>query len=264
MLVATDCLSEGINLQEHFDAVVHYDLAWNPTRHEQREGRVDRFGQHRHRSVRAITFYGWNSPIDGAIIKVLLERHRTIRDSLGISVPVPVDSAKVGEAILEDLILRGRDDESIFEQLTLIDTVAEERRREFHEEWDSAVERERRSRTMFSQRTIKVDDVQHELEAVQSAIGSGVEVQRFVTDAIRANGGRVVERPGGRLEAHLEEVPRGLRDMIGSAALNDRFGSPAKVPCSWSALTRSLTRSPPTRSTPRWTPTSMASPHAAV
>ncbi|HEX5497636.1 MAG TPA: helicase-related protein, partial [Thermomicrobiales bacterium] len=45
VLVATDCLSEGINLQESFDAVVHYDLSWSPTRHEQREGRVDRFGQ---------------------------------------------------------------------------------------------------------------------------------------------------------------------------------------------------------------------------
>jgi len=36
VLVATDCLSEGVNLQENFQAVVHYDLAWNPTRHEQR------------------------------------------------------------------------------------------------------------------------------------------------------------------------------------------------------------------------------------
>src|SRR5262249_15423705 len=52
VLVATDCLSEGVNLQEHFQAVVHYDLAWNPTRHEQREGRVDRFGQPK-REVRA-------------------------------------------------------------------------------------------------------------------------------------------------------------------------------------------------------------------
>ena len=42
ILVATDCLSEGINLQEQFDAVVHY-VSWNPTRHEQREGRVDRY-----------------------------------------------------------------------------------------------------------------------------------------------------------------------------------------------------------------------------
>ena len=45
VLVCTDCLSEGINLQHLFDAVIHYDLSWNPTRHEQREGRVDRFGQ---------------------------------------------------------------------------------------------------------------------------------------------------------------------------------------------------------------------------
>src|SRR5690606_19182725 len=44
ILVATDCLSEGINLQTLFNAVVHYDLNWNPTRHQQREGRVDRFG----------------------------------------------------------------------------------------------------------------------------------------------------------------------------------------------------------------------------
>ncbi|GAB4330281.1 MAG: hypothetical protein Kow0010_15160 [Dehalococcoidia bacterium] len=47
VLVATECLSEGINLQEHFDAVVHYDLPWNPNRLEQREGRVDRYGQKR-------------------------------------------------------------------------------------------------------------------------------------------------------------------------------------------------------------------------
>jgi len=45
VLVATDCLSEGINLQDKFNAVLHYDLPWNPNRLEQREGRVDRFGQ---------------------------------------------------------------------------------------------------------------------------------------------------------------------------------------------------------------------------
>jgi superfamily II DNA/RNA helicase len=52
LLIATDCLSEGINLQQHFSAVVHYDLSWNPTRHEQREGRVDRFGQESARGAR--------------------------------------------------------------------------------------------------------------------------------------------------------------------------------------------------------------------
>ncbi|HXF62084.1 MAG TPA: helicase-related protein [Caldilineaceae bacterium] len=73
VLVCTDCLSEGINLQEHFNAVMHYDLSWNPTRHEQREGRVDRYGQPSP-TVRTLTYYGRN-PIDGIVLQVLLRKH---------------------------------------------------------------------------------------------------------------------------------------------------------------------------------------------
>lgn len=45
VLVCTDCLSEGVNLQTGFNCVIHYDLPWNPNRMEQRNGRIDRFGQ---------------------------------------------------------------------------------------------------------------------------------------------------------------------------------------------------------------------------
>ncbi len=102
VLVCTDCLSEGINLQEHFDAVLHYDLSWNPTRHEQREGRVDRYGQPSP-TMRVITYYGVDNQIDGIVLDVLMRKHRTIRNSLGISVPVPVDTDQVVEAIFEGL-----------------------------------------------------------------------------------------------------------------------------------------------------------------
>ena len=50
---------------------VHYDLSWNPTRHEQREGRVDRFRQPRPR-VRVLTYYGTDNGIDGIVLEVLL------------------------------------------------------------------------------------------------------------------------------------------------------------------------------------------------
>src|SRR5450756_1921114 len=100
VLVATDCLSEGVNLQDKFQAVVHYDLAWNPTRHEQREGRVDRFNQAA-RTVRAVTIYGADNGIDGIVLNVLLRKHEQIRKALGISVPVPDRSDDVMEAILE-------------------------------------------------------------------------------------------------------------------------------------------------------------------
>ena len=84
VLVCTDCLSEGINLQHHFDAVMHYDLSWNPTRHEQREGRVHRYGQPRRR-VRTLTFYGQDNPVDGIVLQVLLRKHYAYLPARGLA-----------------------------------------------------------------------------------------------------------------------------------------------------------------------------------
>ena len=88
LLVATDCLSEGINLQQLFDTVVHYDLSWNPTRHQQREGRVDRFGQPAE-LVRSIMMFSPDSAIDGAVLDVILRKAEEIRKATGVTVPLP-------------------------------------------------------------------------------------------------------------------------------------------------------------------------------
>ena len=105
ILVCTDCLSEGVNLQDHFDAVLHYDLSWNPTRHEQREGRVDRFGQPKPK-VRVLTYFGVDNQIDGIVLDVLLRKHKTIKSALGISVAVPGSSEDVIKALFEGMQLR--------------------------------------------------------------------------------------------------------------------------------------------------------------
>lgn len=55
ILIATDCLSEGQNLQD-CDLVVNYDIHWNPVRLMQRFGRIDRLGS-RNRSVAMINFW---------------------------------------------------------------------------------------------------------------------------------------------------------------------------------------------------------------
>jgi hypothetical protein len=54
VLVATDLLSEGLNLQDAA-RVVHYDLPWSPARLAQRVGRIDRLGSP-HAVVEAVTF----------------------------------------------------------------------------------------------------------------------------------------------------------------------------------------------------------------
>ncbi len=45
ILLATDAASEGIDLQNHCNRLIHYEIPWNPNRMEQRNGRIDRHGQ---------------------------------------------------------------------------------------------------------------------------------------------------------------------------------------------------------------------------
>lgn len=209
VLVCTDCLSEGINLQEWFDAAVHADLAWSPTRHEQREGRVDRFGQPS-RKVRLVTLYGKDNPVDGIVLDILLRKHRAIRNALGVSVPVPTSSEEVLEAIFQAALLKG--DQSA-RQLAFAFEELEPKTRDVHQEWDRSAEREKRSRTLFAQHSIQVEEVRCELEAAREAVGSSAEVERFVREAVHAAGGFVAS--GTPPVIHLDEAKPALRDMTG-------------------------------------------------
>lgn len=222
VLVCTDCLSEGINLQDHFDAVFHYDLAWSPTRHEQREGRVDRYGQPKEQ-VHVVTYYGTDTKIDGIVLDVLIKKHQAIKNTLGISVPVPAETNKVVEAIFEGLLLRGARDFNQ-DQLELFspDEFASERDA-FHKEWVNASEREKRSRTMFAQEGIKVDEVARELEAAREAIGSGTRLPEFVTAAIESVGG-MVRIKDDTYHLAVGEAPIEVRDL-----LRDIFGKDLKA-----------------------------------
>ena len=214
VLVCTDCLSEGINLQDNFTAVMHYDLSWNPTRHEQREGRVDRFGQ-QNEVVRALTYYGIDNQIDGIVLDVLLRKHKAIRNSLGISVPVPTDTKAVVEAIFEGLLLR-ESGGAKQDLLPGLDEYLREDRERLHADWDKASDREKRSRTMFSQEGLQrnVSEVQAELASSQRAVGSAHDVQRFMADAVNAAGGHLQEvRSGWTLDLSATSVE--LRDACG-------------------------------------------------
>jgi superfamily II DNA/RNA helicase len=148
ILVATDCLSEGINLQESFDAVVHYDLSWNPTRHQQREGRVDRFGQ-RSPEVRSVLMYGANNPVDGAVLQVILRKADTIRKETGVPVPMPGDERSLTEALMKAVLLRRRE----VRQVTFFDIGLMEEAKRIDRAWVNAAENEKKSRTVFAQNT---------------------------------------------------------------------------------------------------------------
>lgn len=207
VLVATDCLAEGVNLQDDFQAVIHYDLAWNPTRHEQREGRVDRFGQRRD-VVRAVTLYGQDNHIDGIVLEVLLRKHERIRKATGVSVPVPDNSDAVVEALMEGLLFRGVDSEQL-----ALDLDVSRQRDSLHAEWDSAAEREKLSMTKYAQSAIKPTEVQCEIDAVRAGLGTHAEVKDLVRRALGELGSTVQDVPDGLL-ASTGNLPLGLRNAL--------------------------------------------------
>lgn len=55
VLIATDCISEGQNLQD-CDYLINYDIHWNPVRIIQRFGRIDRIGS-RNASIQLVNFW---------------------------------------------------------------------------------------------------------------------------------------------------------------------------------------------------------------
>ncbi len=150
VLVATDCLSEGINLQDGFNAAVHYDLPWNPNRLEQREGRVNRYGQ-RAKVVKAVRYFSPDSAVNGVVIEVLLNKARDIHRTLGTHVPVPEESETVTAALLNALFLRGKPAQPSGPVQQVFD-FGEPEIRSFHRRWELDAEREKINRTRFAQR----------------------------------------------------------------------------------------------------------------
>jgi hypothetical protein len=227
VLVATDCLSEGIDLQQGFDAVVHYDLPWNPNRLEQREGRIDRYGQAQ-AVVPTILLYGRNNPIDAAVLNVLIRKGRAIYQQLGITVPVPMDSEAVLDALVQYFFL-----EPARLHQTTLDFDDEPAVRSLHADWDRASERERVSRSRFAQHAIHPDEVSALWEETEAVLGTPRTVARFLDRAL-TRWGRPVERTGTRLRlptVALAHVAPPTADWIvvdtdahavGSEALLDR------------------------------------------
>lgn len=212
ILVATDCLSEGINLQQLFDVVVHYDLSWNPTRHQQREGRVDRFGQPAE-LVRSIMMFSPDSAIDGAVLDVILRKAEEIRKATGVTVPLPEELGPVTDALMAAMMLRRGGQQQLALDLRLTDgSQAIEAR------WRDASENEKKSRARFAQNVMKPSEVAPEWDKVKTLLGSPEDARQFVERAM-SRFGVPLERKGALHLAHVYALEDSLKDKLDQRGL---------------------------------------------
>jgi len=185
VLVCTDCLSEGVNLQDGFEAVIHYDLPWNPNRLEQRNGRIDRFGQTAP-EVMVSTIYASNNPVDDIILNVLYAKQEEIRKSIGVYLPIAEDDSGVMESIMKRILVSkpktgGEFTGSLFDYDDFEDDVHEQELR-----LQKSAEIETISRTIFAHNNKNFDPTRLEvsLKEVDDIIGDVDDTADFFTKVL--------------------------------------------------------------------------------
>src|SRR5208282_5066081 len=81
ILIATDAAREGLNLQAHCWNMFHFDVPWNPSRMEQRNGRIDRKLQPN--PVVYCRYFFYTQRPEDKVLAALVRKTKTIREELG-------------------------------------------------------------------------------------------------------------------------------------------------------------------------------------
>lgn len=206
LLIATDCLSEGINLQDWFTAILHYDLPWNPNRIDQRDGRVDRFGQDAP-LIKSYILWGEDNPIDDIVLKILIKKVREIQKATGVSIIVGEDNSSIMDTILKEVLLKEESTQTA-RQLTLFDDKVTH-------ELQSARQKAENLRSIFAHETIKAEMIEADLKEVDEAIGDITSVETFVIHAITHLKGTVKKDEKGYV-LYLQNIPPHLKSHFGN------------------------------------------------
>ncbi|RME54160.1 MAG: helicase [Deltaproteobacteria bacterium] len=186
--IATDCISEGLDLQRGCAELVHYELPWNPNRLEQRNGRIDRYGQPE--PTVGITTLVREDELDVTILEVLIRKAGAIREAYGFC---PVVFSSIED--LERLIAKYRPDPQL---LLPFDDFAPA-----GDPFDEARIRRIEEESFYGQEEVRLPEVEQALQETYRTVGSPEEIRGFVLSALAWAGAHVEELPGGTLGIDL-------------------------------------------------------------
>ena len=122
LLIATDCISEGQNLQD-CDTVLNYDIHWNPVRIIQRFGRIDRIGS-RNKSVRMINYWPTEDMEVYLRLQSRVEARMALADAAATGTDDPLDESAYEQAQME-LIFRDQQLKQLREEVLDFDDLSD-------------------------------------------------------------------------------------------------------------------------------------------
>lgn len=207
ILIATDVISEGVNLQSASCMVVHESVPYNPNRLDQRNGRVDRYGQ-KSPMVYIRTMYCKDTS-DEDVMHLLVRKLDRMRRDQGFAPPFFATEETVLRVITNKRKKRAKQ-EAI--QYT------------FEDEWfNTDVLKLMESEGFYGQADVKVAEVSDKLKELYAKVGTPEELRRHIVGGLRFFTCNVNERPDRTLEVKLSnprlQVP-GVEKELKNVVLN--------------------------------------------
>lgn len=180
VLISTDVISEGMNLQHACNQIIHYELPWNPNRLEQRNGRVDRYGQPKNMAyIRTMVV---EDEMDAAILQTLVKKAEQIRGDYGFSPPYFGDDTGV-LAIIEEQGLDAGIPQTTLDEFTQ-QTPDQGSSNAFDEDTLERI----KSDSFYGHTEVDLQDVRERLQETQERMGGENGLQRFVRSALNLFG----------------------------------------------------------------------------
>lgn len=124
ILIATDCISEGQNLQD-CDYLINYDIHWNPVRIIQRFGRIDRIGS-RNEKIHLVNFWPTKDLDKYIKLKSRVESRMALVDISATNSGNILNPEEIEELVAEDLRFRERQLKRLQTEVLDMDDITEE------------------------------------------------------------------------------------------------------------------------------------------
>ena len=204
ILISTDSASEGLNLHQRCHNLIHLELPFNPNRLEQRNGRIDRYGQEFDPVVRYLYLSG---TFEDRILLRLIAKYEKMRsrltfvpEILGLSSTTDASQERLLKGIMDDDTKLFKDQPTLFDFKSEDDVPAnDEATKELLEEIDRSLkgfEQAAKTNLWLGDTGLNADKkiMEEASEAqLQGKMAENVDLAQFVVNAARIDGGELLE-----------------------------------------------------------------------
>ncbi len=228
ILISTDSAAEGLNLHQRCHHLIHLELPFNPNRLEQRNGRIDRYGQTQNPTVRYLYLRG---TFEDRILLRLIAKYERMRarltfvpNTLGITAATEAAQERLLKGIMDEDAKLFKDEGPQFDPAGEDAPVSDEATRELLEEIDRSLkgfEQAAKTNAWLGDAGLNAEEslVREASEAEsRGKKAESVDLSAFVSSAILLDGGEIVEGSAKSDTMALRVPPAwiyGLQDLPG-------------------------------------------------